>query len=51
MDAMGEEECAGARVFKLTAIVALNCRDGGAELSGHIGKKVSKGGKGVRLNS
>jgi hypothetical protein len=32
-------------VIELTTIVALNGRNGEAELSGHLGKEVKKGGK------
>ena len=39
--AVGEEERARAGVVELLAIVALNCLHGGAELSSHVGKKVS----------
>jgi hypothetical protein len=46
---MGEEERAGARVVKLTAIIALNNLGGGAKLSTCIGKKMRQGQKGVRL--
>jgi hypothetical protein len=46
---MGEEERVGAGVIELTAIVALNCLYGGAILSGHMSKEVSKIGKRVRL--
>ena len=38
--AAGEEECAGAAVVELLAIVAVDYLHGGAELSSHIGKKV-----------
>ena len=37
---MGEEEGAGARVVKLTAIVALDGLDGGAKLCGNISKEI-----------
>ena len=46
---MGKEECVGARVVKLTTVVALNYLDGGAKLSGHKGKKVSDCRKSVRF--
>jgi hypothetical protein len=36
---LGEKECAGAGVIKLTGIVALNIVNGDAELSGNISKK------------
>ena len=35
-DSMSEEERVGRGVVKLTAIVALNCLDGGVELRAHI---------------
>jgi len=38
---VGEEEHARARVVELLAVVALNCLHRGAELSSHVGKKVS----------
>ena len=41
MSAMSQEERAGAGVIKLAAIVALDCLDGGAVLSGHMNKEVS----------
>ena len=37
---MGEEEGAGARIVKLTAIVALDGLDGGAKLCGNISKEI-----------
>ena len=40
VDAIGEEERAGAGVIKLLAVVALNCLDGSAKLSTHIGKEI-----------
>jgi hypothetical protein len=36
---MSEEERAGQRIVEFTAVVALDCLDGGAELHTHIGKK------------
>ena len=39
--AAGEEERARAGVVELLAVVALNRLHGGAELSSHVGKKVS----------
>jgi hypothetical protein len=36
---MSEEERVGRGVVKLTAVVALNCLDGGVVLRAHIGKK------------
>jgi hypothetical protein len=37
---MGEEEGAGARVVKLTAIVSLDGLDGGTKLCGNISKEI-----------
>lgn len=39
VDATGQEERAGARVFELFVVVALDCLDGNAELCLHISKK------------
>ena len=39
---MSKEELAGVGVIELMAIVALDCLNGGAELSGHISKEISK---------
>ena len=39
---MSQEERAGAGVIKHATIVALNCLDGGAVLSGHMNKEVSQ---------
>ena len=47
--AMSQEERSGTGVIKLAAIVTLNCLYGGAILSGHMSKEVSKIGKHVRL--
>jgi len=41
MDAMGEEEGAGAEVVKLATIIALDVLDGGAKLRTYIGEEVS----------
>ena len=49
MSAMSQEERAGAGDMKLVAIVALNCLDGGAILSGHMNKEVSQSRERVRL--
>ena len=48
---VSEEECAGTKVVKLTAVVALDCFDGGAEQGSHIGKEVSESRECVRLES
>ena len=48
---MGEEERAGQRMIKFTAVVALNCLDGGVELRAHIGKKVRYDAKGFRFQA
>ena len=49
MSAMSQEERAGAGVIKHATIVALNCLDGGAVLSGHMNKEVSQSRERVRL--
>jgi hypothetical protein len=51
VDAVGEEECAGAGVVELTAVVALNSLDGDTELGAHISEKVRDGGERVRLET
>ena len=51
MDAVGQEERAGAGVVKLFAVVALDCLDGDAELGLHRSEKVSEGGIRVRLET
>ena len=51
MDAVGEEERAGARVVKLVAIVALNYLDAGAELGLHIGKEICQNREHVRFEA
>ena len=33
---VSEEECAGRGMIKFTAVIALNCLDGGVELRAHI---------------
>jgi hypothetical protein len=48
---VGEEERAGHGVVKLPAVVALDALDGGAKLRTHVGKKIDKGGKGVRFEA
>ena len=47
---MSKEEHVGVGVIELMAIVALDCLNGGAELSGHISKEICKSGICVRLN-
>jgi hypothetical protein len=42
---VGEEERAGLRIIKFTAIVALDALDGGAKLRANIYEKIRKGGK------
>jgi hypothetical protein len=51
VDAVGQEERAGAGVIELFAIVALDCLDGDAELGLHMSEKVSEGGIRVRLKA
>jgi len=51
MGTVCEEERAGIGVVELAAIVALNCLDGGAELSRHMEKEVSESRERVRLES
>jgi hypothetical protein len=48
---VGEEEGARGGVIELTPVVALDGLNGEAELSGHPGKEVNKGGEGVRLST
>ena len=48
MDAVGQEERAGAGVIELFAVVALDCLDGDAKLGLHMSEKVSEGGIRVR---
>jgi len=48
---VSEEECAGTKVVKLAAVVALDCFDGGAEQGSHIEKEVSESRECVRLES
>jgi hypothetical protein len=50
LDTAGEEEGARGGVIELTPVVALDDLNGEAELSGHPGKEVKKGGEGVRLS-
>lgn len=42
---MGEKECAGLRIIKFTAIIALNALDGDAELGANISEKICKCGR------
>jgi len=42
MDALGEEEVAGAGVVKLVPIVALDSLDASAKLCGDVGDELSK---------
>ena len=51
MGTVCEKERAGIGVVELAAIVALNCLDGGAELSRHMEKEVSESRERVRLES
>ena len=51
MNPMSKEECVGAGVVELTAIVALDRLDSGAILGGHMSKKVSECRKCVRLKA
>jgi hypothetical protein len=48
---VGEKEGARGGVIELTPVVALDGLNGEAELSGHRGKEVKKGGEGVRLGT
>jgi hypothetical protein len=48
---VGEEEGARGGVIELTPVVALDSLNAEAELSGHPGKEVKKGGEGVRLST
>jgi hypothetical protein len=49
MNPMSKEERDGIGVIELAVVVTLDCLNGGAELSGHISKEISKGGVRVRL--
>jgi hypothetical protein len=49
VNAMCEEEGAHAGVVELPAVITLDGLDACAELGGHIGEKVSQGGKRVRF--
>jgi hypothetical protein len=51
LNTTGEEEGARGGVIELTPVVALDDLNGEAELSGHPGKAVKKGGEGVRLGT
>ena len=46
-----EEERTGGGVVELTPVVTLDGLNGEAELSGHPGKEVEEGGKGLRLGA
>jgi hypothetical protein len=48
---MGEEERAGRRVIKLTAIVALDGLDGGAKLRACISEKIGQDLKRLRFET
>jgi hypothetical protein len=50
-DTVGEEERAGRGMIKFTAIVALNCLDGGVELRAHIREKMGEYAKSVRFEA
>lgn len=49
VDAMGQEEHAGAEIIELATIVALNALDGGAKLCADIGKEIGERRVSVRL--
>jgi len=51
VDALGEEEVAGAGVVKLFPVVTLDGFDAGAKLSGGVGDEVSKRAESVRFKS
>jgi hypothetical protein len=51
LDTAGEEEGVRGGVIELKPFVALDGLNGKAELSGHPGKEVKKGGEGVRLST
>jgi hypothetical protein len=44
---VSEEERAGQGMVEFTAIVALNCLDGGVELCAHIREEISESSKSV----
>ena len=46
-----EEEKTGGGVVELTPVVTMDGLNGEAELSGHPGKEVEEGGKGLRLGA
>ena len=46
-----EREGTGGGVIELTTVVTLDGLNGEAELSGHPGKEVDKGGEGLRLGA
>ena len=49
MDALSEEKLMGARVVKLSPVVALNNLDPGAKLGGGVSDEVSKRAESVRF--
>jgi hypothetical protein len=51
LNTTGEKEGARGGVIELTPVVALGSLNGEAELSGHPGEEVKKGGEGVRLGT
>jgi hypothetical protein len=51
VNALGEEELSGARVVKLSPVVALDSFDAGAKLNGGVGDEVSKRAESVRFKS
>ena len=51
MHATSEEECAGARIIKLAAVIAPDILDSGAKLGRHVGKEISQSSVGVRLEA
>ena len=48
---MSEEERAGRGMIKFTAVIALNCLDGGVELRAHIREKMNENTKCVGLEA
>ena len=51
LNTLREEERTGGEVVELTPVVTLDGLNGEAELSGHPGKEVQEGGKGLRLGA
>jgi len=49
VDALSEEKLTGARVVKLSPVVALNSLDPGAKLGGGVSDEVSKRAESVRF--